>query len=293
MSRHHTTHTGTAVLHEIRKFVYFIGMKRKKASYPVKSAGTANSNRALLQQALDSGLSHPLSGLFDFLPDVYFFVKNRQSQFVNANLGFVEMLGAHSLQDIIGRTDHDFSPAELADHFVRDDRTVMRTGKSIANRMELVPNSDGSISWHLTSKVPIRDAKGTVIGLAGITRDLSKASISLNRYGAMSAVMEHIERRYHEPVTVEELAELVHLSVSQFERRFKNLFQVTPMKYLVRYRISRACQLLVNGNTKITGIAAETGFYDHSHFIRQFTNAVGISPSEYRRRHTQIQPHTS
>ena len=267
----------------MRNVVYFIGM----AKLSDRSTGRPGIISAATLKNPSATLLHPLAELFDFLPDVYFFVKNRQGQFIHANIDFVEMLGMHALAEIVGKTDYDFSPRELADPFVRDDRNVMSTGKAIANRMELVPNADGSISWHLTSKVPIRDARGTIIGLAGITRDLSKARISLNRYGAMSAVMGHIEKRYHEAITVEELAELVHLSVSQFERRFKALFHLTPMQYVMRFRISQACQILVRGNTKITEVAAQSGFYDHSHFIRQFSKAVGISPSEYRRRHTQ------
>lgn len=230
--------------------------------------------------------SHPLAQLFEYMPDVYYFVKNRRSEFVDANPPFVEMLGAHRLEDIKGKTDYDFSPRELAHHFVSDDRAVMETGKPIANRVELVPSSDGSINWHITSKVPLYDENGKVVGMAGFTRDLNKAGVSLNRYGAMAVVMNHIAAHSHEPITVQDLASLVHLSVSQFERKFRSLFHVTPVQYLIKHRINRACRMLVEGGTKITEIAAACGFYDHSHFIRQFTKALGTSPHEYRKQRT-------
>lgn len=230
-------------------------------------------------------LLHSSMALFDTLPDVHFFVKNRRSEFVHANPGFVAMLGAPSLATIIGKTDHSFFLKKLADHFYRDDQQVMRSGKSMTSRVELVSNSDASISWHMTAKIPIRNQAGKVIGLAGITRNLTRASKTMHRYHDMAPVMQHLETHYATPITISELAERVHLSVSQFERRFKTLFQTTPAQYLVRFRLNKASQLLAVSATKITEIALQCGFYDHSHFIRQFTRAYGLSPSAYRRRH--------
>ncbi len=238
-----------------------------------------------MDNSLNQDLIHASMALFDTLPDVHFFVKNRRGEFVHANPGFVAMIGAPSLASIIGKTDHAFSPKELADHFIRDDQQVMRSGKALTSRVELVSNSDASISWHMTAKIPIRDQAGKVIGLAGITRDLSRASTTMHRYRDMAPVMQHLEAHYASPITVTELAALVHLSVSQFERRFKSLLQTTPAQYLVRFRLNKASQLLATSATKITEIALQCGFYDHSHFIRQFTRAYGLSPSAYRRRH--------
>lgn len=238
-----------------------------------------------VDKSIPSEFRHPAARLFEFLPDVSYFVKDVKGRFMDANPGFVEMLGAHHLEDILGKTDHDFSPRELADHFVKDDREVIRTGRAIVNRVELVPNSDGSISWHVTSKVPLHNARGEVIGVAGFTRDLTKASVSLKRYRAMSGVMEYIEAHYAEPVTVGALAAVVHLSVSQFERKFRQSFQVTPIQYLLRVRINKACRMLTGSDAKITEIAAQCGFYDHSHFIRRFTRTIGIPPREYRKQH--------
>jgi PAS domain S-box-containing protein len=230
---------------------------------------------------------HPAATLFEFLPDVHYFVKNKRSEFIDANQGFVEMMGVHRLDEILGKTDHDFSPRELADHFVRDDRKVMETGKPITNVVELVPDSDGSINWHVTTKVPVHDEHGRISGIAGFTRDLKKASVSLKRYGSMTSVVDYVFAHYADPITVSDLAGLVHLSVSQFERRFKALFHMTPMQYLVKHRINKACQILTSTDTKITEIAASCGFYDHSHFIRLFTKTIGTSPHDFRKQHRQ------
>lgn len=253
-------------MHELRIFVYIFGM-------------------SIPRPKTDGPLAHPALQIFDHLPDLSFFVKNTRSEFTHANAAFVEMIGATSLADILGKTDHDFSPKELADRFVRDDRQVMRSGKPITSRVELVPNSDSSISWHMTTKIPLRDARGNITGLAGITRDLNRTATTAVRYKSMSGVIRHMEAHYPEPLSVGAMANLAHLSLSQFERRFKALFQVTPLQYLIRLRLNKASHLLSTTTKKITDIATLCGFYDHSHFIRQFGKTFGISPSTYRHHH--------
>jgi PAS domain S-box-containing protein len=227
----------------------------------------------------------PFFALLEHLPDVYFFVKNIRSEFVHANAGFVEMLGAHRLDELVGRTDFDFSPRELASNFVRDDRRVMETGRPLANKVELVPNWDGSIRWHVTSKVPLFDGRGAVCGLAGFTRDLHKAGQSLRGYRTFAPVVEHIDAHHAEPLTVAGLAGIANLSVSQFERQMRRLFHVTPIQYLTRVRINHACRRLATTNAKLADVAAACGFYDHSHFTRHFARALGMTPGAYRRLH--------
>lgn len=253
-------------MHETRIFVYYFGM-----------------SKCLHKDHSD--LIHSAMRLFEFIPDVSFFVKNAKGEFVHANPAFVEMLGARQLADILGKTDYDFSPRELANRFVRDDRQVIRSGKPMASRVEQVPNADRSIGWHVTTKVPILNNAGEAIGVAGFTRDLTRAAVTAGRYRDMAVVMDYIEQHYSEPVHARKLAELAHLSLSQFERRFKTLFQVTPIQYLIRVRLNKACRILISSSAKVTEIAIQCGFYDHSHFIRKFTATLGISPTNYRQQH--------
>ena len=73
------------------------------------------------------------------------------------------------------------------------------------------------------------------------------------------------------------------LSRSQFGRQFQRLFRASPSEYLLRVRVNAACRLLAETDLKITDIAHETGFFDHSHFSRTFQRLKGIRPQAYRR----------
>ncbi len=258
-------------------FVYIFGMAPLLSNPSQDLADEIRRSR--------SPLTHPLANLFELMPDAYFFVKDRKSCFVDANRGFVEMLGARHLSEIVGKSDFDFSPTQLAQKFVDDDNTVMTSRTPIANRVEMVPNADGSISWHITSKVPLYNRAGEVCGLAGITQDLRKSASTVKRYGVMTEVLDYIDTNYGGPIRVADLAALVYLSISQFERRFKAIFQTTPLRYLNRVRINKACSKLVSTEDTITEIASQCGFYDHSHFIRQFARVIGSTPHDYRLQH--------
>jgi len=227
----------------------------------------------------------PLAGLFAHLPDVYFFAKNREGRFVYANAPFVRMVGASTLDEVLGKNDYDFAPADLSLRFVRDDRAVMRTGKPVVRHVELVPNADGSITWHETSKIPLVDGKGCIVGLAGFTRDLHSGEVSWRRFRDLAPVVEYIAVHYAEACRVSDLAALVHKSVSQFERVFRAAFGITPARYVQKIRLQQTCRRLATTNDKIVEIAVSCGFYDHSHFTRSFRSDFGVSPGAYRRRY--------
>lgn len=224
--------------------------------------------------------------LFNHLPDVYYFVKDRNGLFVMANDTFVKQCGARNEAEIIGKTDFDFFPLGRAESYVKDDNYVMETGESIIDRVELAPDPGKSINWFITTKVPIYSNGKEIIGLAGTARDVSRANLALRPYTEMRAVLEYVRDNYSQSIEVRELAALVHLSVSQFERRFSKVFQISPLKHIMNVRIRAASLQLTNSNDTIAAIALDCGFYDHSHFTRNFGRLMNMSPREYRKQHT-------
>ena len=226
--------------------------------------------------------------LFDYLPDVYFFVKDCSGRFMRCNNAFAGLVRAHSEKEVLGLRDEDFFPSGLAENYVRDDRAVMTTATPIIQKLELVRSAQGSIHWHSTTKLPILDADGEVLGVAGVTRDFSQMKSTGEHLSYWAPVLETIIGNYAEPLSMASLAAKVSLSVSQFDRRFKKRFQTTPRKYLTNVRINAACQLLSSTDLPIATIALQTGFYDQSHLNKQFIKIRGSTPAQYRRSHVQL-----
>lgn len=226
-----------------------------------------------------------LKDLFESLPDVYLFVKNKHGQFVMSNEMLVRKCNMRREEEVIGKTDADFFPRELCENYLRDDTHIIETGEPIVNKVELVASDDGSINWHITTKLAVRGLDGSIIGVAGATRDLRKASASFTPYEQMARVIEYIRREYRNPIEPKQLAEIAHLSVSQLERKFRKIFHASPTQYITRVRVNAACHELTTTNKKIAAIARELGFYDHSYFTKRFTEFMGMAPADYRRKH--------
>jgi AraC-like DNA-binding protein len=108
--------------------------------------------------------------------------------------------------------------------------------------------------------------------------------VPIGPYDDLKPAVEHLNNHFTESITVETLAARVHLSSSQFQRRFRALFQTSPMQYLLQLRIDSACQQLQRTDASIGTIAMNHGFYDQSAFCRQFQKRVGLTPRQYRRR---------
>ncbi|MEN8724827.1 MAG: AraC family transcriptional regulator [Lentimonas sp.] len=227
--------------------------------------------------------------LFSALSDVYFFMKDRKGRFIGGNDLQLEKLGLKSEQALIGKTDLDFFPSYMIAHYAEDDANVMETGEPILRRVELVANSDGSVSWHVTSKFPLYDRDGACIGIIGCMRDFDRSDNAWQPYRRMNATVDYISQHYAEPIEVGDLAKVASLSISQFERRFRTVFQQTPARFLIRYRLTRASQILVHSDATLSRIALEVGFYDHSHFSREFRKLFGMSPGHYRKEHAEIE----
>lgn len=220
--------------------------------------------------------------LFDHLADVYFFVKDGEGRFVRVNQGFLKLVRATREDEVIGARDSDFFPPDLSENYMRDDREILRTSEPIIDKVELNRNPDGSIDWFCTTKLPIFDRNGLVIGVCGITRDVKKMNSTNARFLSWAPVLEIMLNDFAQPLSTAALAAKVSLSVSQFNRQFRKKFHTTPRAYLTNVRMNAACHLLVTTDLPISDISLQTGFYDQSHFSNQFVRHRGLPPSQYR-----------
>jgi PAS domain S-box-containing protein len=114
-----------------------------------------------------------LRTLIDTLPD-NIFIKDAESRFMISNLAHARLLRAKTPDEIVGKTDYDIFPHELAASYYADEQAVIRSGQPLLNREERTMDPEGKTRWLLTTKVPLRDDHGKVIGIAGINRDITE-----------------------------------------------------------------------------------------------------------------------
>ena len=104
------------------------------------------------------------------------YAKDREGRFVFANRAMVSVLGCDSADEVLGKTDFDFFNTERAQAYSADDRQVMQSGTPLTDREELVADAlSGESRWHSTTKVPLCNDAGNVVGVMGITRDITAA----------------------------------------------------------------------------------------------------------------------
>lgn len=98
----------------------------------------------------------------------------------------------------------------------------------------------------------------------------------------LEPVISYIKENYAYEITLGELAAILPMSDGQFSRVFKQTMKLSPIQYLMRYRILQSCKLLQDTEKKIGEIANLSGFNNISYFNRVFLNTIGCTPKEYR-----------
>jgi AraC-like DNA-binding protein len=226
------------------------------------------------------GISRP-SELFDTLADMYYFAKNRAGQFVWGNRLLQEQHDLADVNDILGKTDHDFFRRDIADRIRADDLSVMERGVTVKNKLEVLGSASGELTWLFTTKAPIRDRHGEIVGIEGFSRDVKRSQDVIAPFHEFRACIEYLQEHLMDNVGIEHLARLSCMSLSTFERKFKQHFSLTPKQYILHLKVQEACRLLPQVNN-IARVAAETGFGGQSYFTKQFRTVVGITPKQYQ-----------
>jgi PAS domain S-box-containing protein len=125
-----------------------------------------------VQLSLEKERNH-LRTLMDSLPDLIYF-KDAQGRYILNNKAHLLSIGKEHQEEVIGKTVFDFNPPELAQKYYEDEEQIIQTGKPMIDREEIAIHRDtGEQRWHLTSKFPIKNAEGNIIGLVGISRDIT------------------------------------------------------------------------------------------------------------------------
>lgn len=111
------------------------------------------------------------------------FIKNAELVYVTASDSFAEMVGKESVEEIIGKTDLDiFSDETLARRYIADDKKLLAGGKNLIDYIEPIPEEGGQARYGTTSKFILHDENGAVLGLIGVTRDITREYYARRHY---------------------------------------------------------------------------------------------------------------
>ncbi len=130
------------------------------------------SARKRVEEALENE-RNLLRTLTRNVPDPMY-LKDTESRFLFANEPLAEFMAGGEPDLVIGKTDRDFYPREVAERLIKEEKEIMRTGRPLLDKEEEVRTLRGTVRWYLTTKVPLRDPSGGITGLVGISRDITE-----------------------------------------------------------------------------------------------------------------------
>ena len=131
------------------------------------------TQRKVSQERL-SAERNMLRTLVDNIP-ARIFAKDTRSRFLMNNIAHMRALGATTIDELIGKTDYDYRPKEIADKLFNEEQELIRLGKGFHNQEESIVTRDGRKVWLSVSKVPMLDKNGNVAGLVGISHDITES----------------------------------------------------------------------------------------------------------------------
>ena len=144
---------------------------QRVALLTAKVAELSETNRSLLNTQM------LVEAMLDNIPDRIYF-KDAQSRFVKVSKALAKRLGVAHPDDAVGKTDFDFYPDTRAREFYEDEQRIIKTGEPLINKVERHVRKHGEITWSSTTKVPLRNRDGTVVGIVGINRDIADLKLA-------------------------------------------------------------------------------------------------------------------
>ena len=244
---------------------------------------TSSFDGEMVAEFLDSLVPGQISlVLFQAMPDVMFWLKNAKGEFIFFNEAF--RCEKH-VTNALGMTDADLLPSELAKVYMEDDQQVMASGEPQWNKVELVVTINGGVEWRATSKVPLKNRDGVVVGTAGISRrvGMDEGLPVPSQHRDMATIVGTIYKNVDKEIKVLEVAQAAGVSVSSLERLFKANMNTTPKQFIIQAKVSTACERLVGTNMSVKEVGASVGYSDHANFTRGFRKVMKMSPTDYRR----------
>ncbi|MDR3639621.1 MAG: helix-turn-helix domain-containing protein [Isosphaeraceae bacterium] len=222
------------------------------------------------------------------LADTRVVVKDRRGRFLWVSDNVPARHGYNSVQEMLGLTDTDINPKELAALYEQDDAFVLRTGRPILGKTEIAFDELGLPGWFSVNKLPLRDRRQRIIGLIATIQTIPEGRSLPAPGGELRTVIGYIRSHLDDPLRIGELAALIHLTPRQLERRFRQATGLTPSRFITRCRVAEACRQLRDTDAPIGRIAVSVGYYDQSAFTKVFRQQLGLTPLQFRKSRSRL-----
>ncbi len=161
-----------------------------------------------------------LRTLIDHIPD-YIYIKDTNSRFLLNNQAHARLMGYEKAEDIQGKTDFDTFPPEFAAKYYEDEQELIQLGQSLINQEETAIDPQGRELFVLTTKVPVRDSSGNIMGFVGISRDITERKhleaklLQAQKMEAIGQLTAGIAHDFNNMLTaINGFAELMQMSLS-------------------------------------------------------------------------------
>jgi len=159
---------------------------------------------------------HLLYTLIDNMPD-FIYIKDTDSKFIVANQKIMDVHGLKSREQLIGKSDHDFYPRELADKYLSNEKAIIRTGAPLINHEEKSLDENGNEIYLSTTKIPLLDAEGNISGIVGIGRDIT------DKIKAEDILVDHSDQLQQINALLEEKQEEIQQQSEELSTQADNL----------------------------------------------------------------------
>jgi PAS domain S-box-containing protein len=114
-----------------------------------------------------------LRNLIDNIPD-YIYIKDKEHRYIMNNTPHARSMGTNTPAEVVGKSDFDFFPPEFAEKYYADEEEIYRSGEAIINKEEKSFGLNREPIWAATTKIPLKNLSGQLVGLVGITHDITE-----------------------------------------------------------------------------------------------------------------------
>jgi PAS domain S-box-containing protein len=192
--------------------------------------------------------------LIDVVPD-NLWVKDVESRFVVANRATALRMGHASPQELIGKSDLELCPWETAQKYLADEREVIESGRPMIDSEEYVLAPDGAKVWIATTKAPLRNERGEVVGIIGVSRDVTRRRLADALREGQAEILQMIVGGASAEIVLEEL---VHLVESQSNGTVVAIVPLADKGRKLRRSVTSLAEIEVQSGQLLAGPLGET-----------------------------------